>query len=200
MLSGNNQTVKNKAILVKSCFFFHRTQRQVEWLFKCVSWLRPSCAVGARHCSFKNKQWWSAPPQLLRLVRGGLWFCWIWSLPCYCMFPAARLCLIKKIIILQSMQSPCVAVLPEQVLNGPVIGLSHFSPLTFTKWSPGNSSSEVLVMIMAERKMVFSFVLKKYYGFIFTVLHIHYSLNVWGFTCLLNFVLMCLMLTMVAFI
>lgn len=52
--------------------------------------------------------------------------------------------------------SPSEAVLPEQALSGLVIGLSHFSPLTFTKWSPGTSNSEVLVMIMAEGKMVFS--------------------------------------------
>lgn len=52
--------------------------------------------------------------------------------------------------------SPCEAVLPKQALNGLVIGLSHFSPLTFTKWSPGTSNSEVLAMIMAEGKMVFS--------------------------------------------
>lgn len=38
--------------------------------------------------------------------------------------------------------SPCEAVLPERVLNGPVIGLSHFSPLTFTKYSPGSGNSE----------------------------------------------------------
>lgn len=46
--------------------------------------------------------------------------------------------------------SPCEVVLPKQALNGLVIGLSHFSPLTFTKWSPGTSNSEVLAMIMAE--------------------------------------------------
>lgn len=52
--------------------------------------------------------------------------------------------------------SPCEAVLPKQALNGLVTGLFHFSPLTFTKQSVGTSNTEVLAMIMAEGKMVFS--------------------------------------------